>query len=768
MIKRIIILIFSLLLSSQILFGQSGLLIGEWRDYISHRQALEMVYRDGVTYTITRGGMFSYKHSTKEVRTFSTIQGLHSTDPTTIYHDETSGLIFIGFEDGTINYFADPDNMGFLTDIRRNNFFTQKRINSFAGDGKRLYVATDFGAVVYDLSNFLTVFTITQMGENPSKSPVKSINLNNNDVWISLGDFGVYSAPTNSLNLSDPSVWTREDGRNDLPMVDALDIASLGDEIFIRVDTSVFKRNVDGLWAVDAYFGQNWDYLRGQQGGITASKNARTRTRRISGEERESNTLGKVLSSVVVDDTIFFANNFNGMHLLPGNRVPVEEVVPEGPYSNNCTRVIAGNGEFYVAPKGHDEAFNPSPDASGIFYYNQTDGWTLLNKFQGTLPEDGLNERFARAYYDQNTQKAYLGSWGQGVMTLAKGVPQASYNCDNSGLSQVSATCDAGNDQNTRVSGLAVDQNGVLWVTMSFAQAPLVAMKPDGSWIQVPGNRFVNANFIDMIVDEYGTKWILNRKNGIQIFNENGTLDDFTDDINFRLTSGLNQGFLPSDNVLSIAKDKDGFIWVGSDIGVTVFFDPFSISQGQAVDASCPVFNLRCLLKDEQINAIAIDGGNRKWMATNNGVFLVSEDGDELIANFTTANSPLLSNKVLDVTVDGTTGEVFFATDKGLISFQGDATEGASRCSDVLVYPNPVFRSFNGQITIQGSSANSTVRITSVTGMLVKEIEAQGGTATWDGYDLYGNKVSSGIYLALISRDDGERACVGKFSIINK
>jgi hypothetical protein len=353
-------------------------------------------------------------------------------------------------------------------------------------------------------------------------------------------------------------------------------------------------------------------------------------------------------------------------------------------------------------------------------------------------------------------------------MVLENGVPQASYNCENSGLSHVSVTCDPDNNQNTRVSGLAVDQNGVLWVSMSFAQSPLVAMKPDGSWFQYPGNRFVNANFIDMIVDDYGTKWILNRKNGIQIFNENGTLEDMTDDINFRLTSGLNQGFLPSDNVLSIAKDKDGFIWVGSDIGVTVFFDPFTISRGQRIDASCPVFNLRCLLKDEQINAIAVDGGNRKWMATNNGVFLVSEDGDELIANFTTINSPLLSNKVLDVTVDGTTGEVFFATDKGLISFQGDATEGTSNCSDVLVYPNPVFSSFDGQITIRGSAANSKVRITTVTGMLVQELEAQGGTATWDGYDLYGNKVTSGIYLALISRDDGERACVGKFSVINK
>ncbi len=768
MLRHIILLLLGTLFATSILQGQNGLQIGEWQDYISHRQALQLVYRNGETYTITRGGMFSYKHSSQEIRTFSTIQQLHSTDPSTIYHDEVSGIIFVGFEDGTINFFEDPDDMRFLTDIRRNNFFTQKEINDFAGDGNRLYVATDFGVVVYDLKNFLTVFTITQMGENPSKSPVQSISLSNGKVWISLGEFGLYTAPTNSINLSDPTVWERQDGQNGLPMIDALDIASLGDEVFVRVDTTVYKRNPDGNWAIDAYFDDTWDYLSAQQGAISASRNSRTRTRKISGEERESNTLGKILSSAVVADTVFFANNFNGIHLLPGKGVPVQEVVPAGPYSNNCTRIVAGNGEFYVAPKGHDEAYNPSPDASGIFYYNPSDGWTLLNKFQGTLPDEGMNERFARAYYDVNSRQAYLGSWGQGIMLLKDGQPLATYTCENSGLSHVSATCNANDDQNTRVSGMALDQNGTFWVSMSFAQEPLVAMKADGSWVKFPGNRFVNANFIDMIIDDYGTKWILNRKNGIQIFNENGTIDDFTDDINFRLTSGLNQGFLPSDNVLSIAKDKDGFIWVGSDIGVTVFFDPFSISQGRPIDASCPVFNLRCLLKDEQINAIAVDGGNRKWMGTNNGVFLVSEDGDELIANFRTDNSPLLSNKVLDVTVDGSTGEVFFATDKGLISYQGDATEGASRCTDVLVYPNPVFHSFDGLITIRGSASSSKVRITTVTGMLVKELTAEGGTATWDGYDLYGNRVASGIYLALISRNDGERACVGKFSVINR
>jgi hypothetical protein len=766
--KSILVSFFLLLSLFSLLPAQSGLKVGEWRDYISYRQATEVVYRRGTAYAIVLGGMFSYTPSTEEVRTFSTIQGLHSTDPTRIFHDEITGLIFIGFADGTINYFSDPDDIRFLTDIQRNNFFTQKEINAFAGDGERLYVATDFGVVIYDLESFLTAFTITQFGENPSKLPVNAIAINQGRIWLSLGDMGLYSAPRNAINLSDPSIWRREDGENGLPLVDGLDLASLDDQMYLRVDTTVYVRDSAGQWTIDEFLDREWDYLSSQQGSVTASKNSTTRIVANWGGIREVNTGGRVFSSVAVGDTVFLANFFNGLQVLVRGQTGFEAITPDGPYTNNCTRVVAGNGEFYVAPKGHDEAFNPSPDASGIFYHNQSDGWTLLNKFNGSLDESGLSERFARAYYNPNSRTAYLGSWGQGVMELKDGVPITSYTCENSGLSQVTTDCNTGNRENTRVSGLAMDPDGNLWVSMSFAQAPLAVRLANGEWFQYPANLFPNNNFIDLIVDDYGSKWILNRRNGVWIFNDNGTPTNLADDVNLRLTSGLNEGFLPSDNVLSIAKDQDGFVWVGTDVGVTVFFDPFSISQGIRVDGSCPVFELRCLLKDEQINAIAVDGGNRKWMATNNGVFLVSEDGDELIANFTIENSPLLSNNVLDVTVDNQTGEVFFATEKGLVSYQGDATAGAENCDDVLVYPNPVFRSFDGMITIKGSSSGSKVKITTASGMLVQELEAQGGTATWNGMDLYGNKVASGIYLALISRDDGSKACIGKFSVINR
>ncbi|MEM7656470.1 MAG: two-component regulator propeller domain-containing protein [Bacteroidota bacterium] len=218
--------------------------------------------------------------------------------------------------------------------------------------------------------------------------------------------------------------------------------------------------------------------------------------------------------------------------------------------------------------------------------------------------------------------------------------------------------------------------------------------------------------------------------------------------------------------MFSLAKDKDGFVWVGTAKGVTVFFDPFSISQGQIVDASPPVFDRTALLKNSTVTAIAVDGGNRKWLGTEDGIFLVSENGDELIEQFTEENSPLLSNRINDISIDETTGLIFIATDKGLMSFQGDAVEGEERCTDVLVYPNPVFTDFQGQITIRGTTAESKVKITTVSGALVKEVDSLGGVATWDGRDVYGQQVRSGVYLALIADRNGENACIGKFTVI--
>ncbi|MEL6652978.1 MAG: two-component regulator propeller domain-containing protein, partial [Bacteroidota bacterium] len=463
---------------------------------------------------------------------------------------------------------------------------------------------------------------------------------------------------------------------------------------------------------------------------------------------------------------MYFSTSTTG--IIEFDNFEAQQIDPGGPRTNEAIRLVAGNGELYVAPRGYNQAFTPDPSAIGVFYYSRENGWNNLDSASQTLPRE-VSTGFARAFYDDQTSEAYLGSFGRGIVRIQNGAWQEYYDCTNSGISVINDPCSQSRLDNSRISGIEKDLLGNLWVTLDFGRNPLVVQTADGEWIQMPNQRFPNNHhIIDLAVDEYGNKWMLNAEQGLIVYNDNNTPADFNDDNIVQLKAGLNQGGLPSNEVTSITVDLDGFVWVGTGQGVTVYFDPFTIGQGQLVDASPPIFDGRALLKDAIINGIDVDGGNRKWIATNEGVFLVSEDGDDVIYQFTTENSPLLDNEVNDIAIDQSTGEVFMATARGIISFQSDATAGASQCEDILVFPNPVLPDFDGSVTIRGSGAESIVKITTVSGLLVREIEAQGGTAVWDRRDIYGNEVRSGVYLALIATRNGENACIGKFTVIGR
>ena len=168
------------------------------------------------------------------------------------------------------------------------------------------------------------------------------------------------------------------------------------------------------------------------------------------------------------------------------------------------------------------------------------------------------------------------------------------------------------------------------------------------------------------------------------------------------------------------------------------------------------------------ITDIEIDGGNRKWLATaNTGIFLLSANGTEIIANYTTDNSPLLSDVILDLEIDQTTVEMYIVTDQGLISLRIDATQGERNYDNVKVFPNPVLPTYDGMITIQGIKYDSDIKVTDVSGNLVYKTTSNGGTATWNGKTLDGKRASTGVYLFWTSPNEGKGRKVGKVVFIN-
>jgi hypothetical protein len=212
--------------------------------------------------------------------------------------------------------------------------------------------------------------------------------------------------------------------------------------------------------------------------------------------------------------------------------------------------------------------------------------------------------------------------------------------------------------------------------------------------------------------------------------------------------------------------DKDGNLWLGGNKGVRILNSAASALTRSSVELNVVRFEQRQLFLNEPISAIKTDGGNRKWIGTEKGVWLFSSSGAEQILHFTAENSPLLANSITAIEIQQKTGEVFFATPNGLISYRGDATAATEEFSSIKIFPNPIPPNFQGIITIEGLAMNSNVKITDISGRLVYETQAQGGTATWNGADYTGRRANSGIYLVFCTNQAGEQSLVGKLAIV--
>ena len=324
-----------------------------------------------------------------------------------------------------------------------------------------------------------------------------------------------------------------------------------------------------------------------------------------------------------------------------------------------------------------------------------------------------------------------------------------------------------------RIGGVTFDKNGNLWATNGGVKDAIKVLKADGTWSSLYYNDFTNINMADKVTITSDNKKWFNVPYGdgacIFVINDNNTIDDTSDDQVDKVTPFTDiNGTIDASGYFCVTEDKNGQIWVGTNRGPLIVTNSSKIEQIRGTriireDADGPYY----LLDGEQINAIAVDGGNRKWIATqSSGVFLVSEDGLETIHNFTTANSPLPSNQVNSLAINEQTGEVFIGTEKGLVSYMGDATEGSEDYSDVYAYPNPVRPEYNDHVTIVGLMENSNVKITDLKGNIIYQGKSAGGTFTWDCRSRKGGRVATGVYLVLSATPEAKESVVTKIMVV--
>lgn len=742
-------------------YAQNSAPLGSWKSWTSYQACLQTTWRDGMYYTLTTGGVFSFEPEELVVKTYSTVDGLTGLNGTMIQYDSLHDQVVVGYEDGMINFFQTPEKIEVMSDIFRTQLYGNKRINSISFFGPYLFIATGFGIVQYDMDRRETRNTFVKIGTNEAGVNISSVMVYQNYLYAATPT-GLFRASLDFPNLADSKAWTPENVAGMAPVTGSTRLITGNQSLFFcNYQDTIYRFTPAEGWSVTTLENGAFNSLSFRFGVLCASYGERVNALFPDGFLIKANSEKpqSCFPDPKKDRRLYVNDLFNGWWVWDNyyeNPIPVT-----GPANNLCTEMAVGNDEFYIAPKGFGVQF----DKSGIFYYNRFEGWKNLSSFNGKLTTDKNDMDYVCAYYDKNTGDAWLGSFQLGIARLRQGELLEFYDGTNSGIRGRQKI--NGIESDIRVHDLKMDARGNLWFTTEYSPTPLQVKTASGYWYAFPlqGNPD-NVKWLE--VDDNGYKWVAVDGQGIIVYDDRNAPETPSSHRQRLLNTATGQGSLPTNFVHCITKDLNGRIWVGTSSGIAVFNNPRGVFTNSSLDAQRPVFNRRPLFTNEAVTCIAVDGQNRKWIGTRNGVFLMSEDGTEQLASYNMDNSPLFSNNIQSISLNESTGEVFISTDLGLVSLMGEATAAKETCNALDVFPNPYNPESDERVTIRGTAANSTVRITTETGLLVQELTSLGGQAVWNGTDVRGERVYPGVYLIMAADEENKNACITKLAVLLK
>jgi hypothetical protein len=767
---------FLFLLINTVVFSQIG--TGEWRFHTATSKAIDVAVTEDKVYTALENGLLTLDVSNSdEKELLNILNGLSDISISRLYWDEVELALFIGYENGNIDKLKNGKIYN-IPAIKLAAVASSKRINSFIRFQDFIYVSTDFA--------------IIQL--NPIKNEVKDSFYPTNGIEkinaISfVGDTILALTPSKLLRglINNPAIaasseWTTDFRLQVLNQNRYKEMEVINDKLFILFQHSEYGK--DSLFVLT------------NTGKSVVSESA------FSLEINSLNTIGNdriainLESGIYVYDGTTFAivSAYNSSNLGVNMSISRSGINSKGLWASDLSNCL-----YFMPTEVNIKNYRVSGSSNNFFYsIDSQNGKTAFSSgfLNGKFPaftKNGIHffEDEKWSFTNANEQSCWQGQniWdfldvsinpknlNEYAVCTPSEVPVTIFDGSN---------CSVYSDTNSTlqlsvsgsgwyfVSDVCYDEKGNLWCLNGYTDKPLNVRTNNGEWLNFDlGTNARNKYTKKMIVDFQGNIWCATDNDGLFGYNTNGTISVTGDDKRINLRSGENFGDLPSENITAIAADFDGEIWIGTDAGFAILYNAnssFDASPGDYDAQRIKVQfegNVEYVLGSTHITDIEVDGGNRKWMATANaGVLLLSQDGSEILEQYTTDNSPLISNNIFDLKLDQTNGELFIVTDKGLVSFRTNATYEDPEYSDVIVFPNPVRPNYFGPVTMQGIRYNSDVKVTDVAGNLVYKTTSNGGTATWDGKTLDGQKAATGVYLIWTVTNEGNDKKVGKVLIV--
>lgn len=767
MLKKLVFLTAFIIVCGNIFPQNSG---SGWNIYTSLREVKGISLSGNSVWAASSGGLFSFDASLpSDVKKYTSLDGLGSNELTAV-STGSNGTVWAGAFNGAISVLNTSDqSWRQITDIL-NSTEPSKRINAFYEYNNLMFFATEFCIVKFNIPQFQFVDQpYTRFGTLAAPTPVYDIMVVNDTLWAATKN-GIANANINN-NLPIASNWNSFTTGNSVLLDNQSNcLAYFDSKVFIGTDSGmVYFQNGTlnsynplyngvpfndpvGKMAVSGsslYFSAYTNY-EGFKGNFRIFKVSSGNLNNLelveSGTEVNSlkvNSAGDLLIGTVKQGVRILRN---GVYT---------DIFPNGPASNVFQDVsIDINGNIYGVSGGLN---------AGVYRYN-FNSWK--NFTTDDYPWMQAND-FRHVYASKFGNTVWAGGYGSGLLKIS-GDSVYLYNNQNSCLVSLEGNF-------TLVEGIWEDNGGNTW---------LINRAPSNSWPIVkfnennqclsyptPSNASVTT-LINMAIDNFNTKWMTlpndlpNQPRGIVYFNEgttpNGTL--------------INASLMGSDvsSVNHVVSEKNGEVWIGTDNGIVIVREPSQVINNPG---SIPSMEKMRLIENgistpltENVQFIAVDELNNKWIGTlSNGLLYVSPDGSTLLARYNTANSPLPVNRILSIAVSPVTGVAYFGTEKGLVALNTIAVKPLETCDKIKCGPNPFLVPSDTKLKIDGLVSESTVKIMTISGTLVAEFETPGGRiAEWDGRDLNGNFVSSGIYLIAGYNKDASQVCTGKVAVVRK
>lgn len=757
----------------------------QWRAHgaFTHVDHIE-VLPDKV-YGLSANSLFVIDKHTSQVTGYSQLDGLSSSGICCMAYNRTLQNLLLAYENGHIDILDQDDNVRNIADLYLKMMTASKQVNDICIYDKKAYLAMSFGILVVNMQK-AEIEDTYYIGHEGSEVDIRYICTVGQQIYA-LSQDSLYTA-TIGDNLSDFANWHTEQ----LPAHKRVSgLRAYMGNLYAILDNllHVYKRPND-----------EWHQL----GTRTISKLCAT-SNQLYLIPYYNKGLGQVMNTArvnwILPDTKCYSVAKYGNYYWIGteedgiiqHNIDTEmqsTYYIDGPSSNFAYSLRFFDDRLYMLPGGR---WAESEKRKGDIMIYEDDHWRNIknSRLQQMVNGHKVLDLMNVAQDPKDDQHYFVSSYGTGLYELYNDSITHLYLPDNSNLMSAAPSAPT---TYTRTDGLTYDHDGNLWIINAGGgdTKNIHVISPQGKWYSYnarSGGKTIEMHTAgNILIDAHNTQWkwipLLRYNTGLILLDDNGTPYTASDDkVTYRYEwIDQNNNLIAPNTIHSIAQDHNLTIWIGTDDGILAIPRSYDFaSSNKCIRVVIPRNDGTqlgdYLLDNEQINDIKIDGANRLWVATaNSGVYLLSPTEDyvespsyyvETIAHFTTDNSILPSNNVVSLAIHPFTGEVFMGSGGGLVSYMSDATPGEEDYSDMYAYPNPVRPGYQGYITIRGLADDSQVRIVDASGALITTIDAHGGTATWNGKNASGGRISSGVYTAICNTKDGKQHGTTKILIIN-